>query len=89
MLLSSICYVKETCYHAGMKTSDAIKAAGTQAMLARVLRVSRQAVHQWPDEVPALQRYALIEAAGEEINATDRKLLAWIRAKAKELRAGK
>ena len=42
-----------------MNKDDAIKAAGTQASLARLLGISKQAVSQWPDKVPQLQQFRL------------------------------
>lgn len=44
-----------------MKKQDAIKLAGSQSELAKLLGISRQAVSKWPDEIPALQFYRLKE----------------------------
>ena len=46
----------------GMTKSEAIRRAGSQAELARLLGISPQAVSKWPgDKLPALQRYRLKE----------------------------
>lgn len=46
---------------AGMKKSDAVKLAGSQSDLARLLGITPQAVSKWPPEVPPLQVYRLRE----------------------------
>jgi DNA-binding transcriptional regulator YdaS (Cro superfamily) len=38
-----------------MKTSQAVKKAGSKYALAAILGISRQAVGQWPDDVPRFQ----------------------------------
>ena len=48
-------------YHPGMKTKQAVKLAGSQAALARVLSVTRQAVAQWGLTLPPLRLYQLRE----------------------------
>lgn len=48
-------------YHLRMKKTEAIKRAGSQSALARLLGISPQAVCKWPDEVPQLQAYRLKE----------------------------
>lgn len=48
-------------YDRRMKKSEAIKLAGSQSGLARLLGISPQAVSKWPDEVPQLQSYRLKE----------------------------
>jgi predicted transcriptional regulator len=44
-----------------MDRDFAIRKAGTQAKLAKLLGVSRQAVNQWGDKLPPLQVYRLRE----------------------------
>jgi hypothetical protein len=44
-----------------MDKSFAVKKAGTQANLARLLGVTKQAVNQWGDKLPPLQVYRLRE----------------------------
>jgi DNA-binding transcriptional regulator YdaS (Cro superfamily) len=44
-----------------VKTTDAVRLAGSAAALARALGISRAAVSKWGDEVPALRRYQIEE----------------------------
>ena len=44
-----------------MKTSKAIKLAGSKVELARILGVKRQAVHQWVPNLPPLRVFQLRE----------------------------
>ncbi len=44
-----------------MKTETAIKLAGSKSALGRILGISRQAVCQWGEQIPELQRYKLKE----------------------------
>jgi transcriptional regulator with XRE-family HTH domain len=42
-----------------MKKSDAIKYFGSQAEIAKVLKISRQAVGRWPEKIPELSAMKL------------------------------
>jgi hypothetical protein len=42
-----------------MKTADAIAAFGSIALLAEALRISKQAVYKWGDDVPELRAYQI------------------------------
>jgi DNA-binding XRE family transcriptional regulator len=42
-----------------MNKRQAVKRAGSQAELARILGISKQAVCQWGDDLPRLQFYRL------------------------------
>ena len=42
---------KNTAYSLGMTKSQAIKLLGSAVALAQALHVSRQAVHQWPEQL--------------------------------------
>lgn len=44
-----------------MDKSYAVRKAGSQSALARLLGVTRQAVSQWGDKLPPLQAYRLKE----------------------------
>jgi DNA-binding transcriptional regulator YdaS (Cro superfamily) len=44
-----------------MNKSQAIRFAGSQAALARLLGVTPSAVSQWPEKIPPLQVYRLKE----------------------------
>jgi hypothetical protein len=47
-------------YHEGMQKSEAIQHFGSASKLAKALGLkSRQAIYQWPDEVPELYQYKL------------------------------
>lgn len=48
-----------------MKTKQAIKLAGSQSALARILGVKRQAVPQWVPNLPPLRVYQLRELRPE------------------------
>jgi hypothetical protein len=42
-----------------MRKRDAIKHFGSAAALAKALGISRQSVHEWPDEVPEGRAYQI------------------------------
>lgn len=42
-----------------MKKQDAIKHFGSQSELARALGINKQAVHQWPDDIPIGRAYQI------------------------------
>lgn len=44
-----------------METQAVIRLFGSQAAVAKVLGLSRSAIHQWGDEVPKLRQYHLRE----------------------------
>ena len=47
-----------------MRTDDAIKHFGTVLALAEALGVTRHAIYQWGEYVPALRQYELQELTG-------------------------
>jgi hypothetical protein len=51
-----------------MDKSFAVKKAGSQAYLAQLLGVTRQAVNQWGEKLPPLQVYRLRERLPEWYN---------------------
>ena len=56
-----------------MKKQDVIEYYGTMAAAARALGVKRQAVHQWPDEVPLGRAYQLQVITNGELRVQDER----------------
>ncbi|MCL1088045.1 Cro/CI family transcriptional regulator [Shewanella profunda] len=53
-----------------MKTKDAIKHFGNKAKLAKALNISKSAITQWPDDVPALRAFQIERLTGGQLKAT-------------------
>lgn len=53
-------------YTFGMKTTHAIKWAGTGMELARRLGIEPQAIYQWGEDVPELRQYQIKEMQARE-----------------------
>ena len=53
-----------------MKTKDAIKHFGNKAKLAKALNISKSAITQWPDDVPALRAFQIERLTDGQLKAT-------------------
>ena len=51
-----------------MKKEKAIKLFGSQANIARLLKISPQAVQQWPDPIPPLRVFQLRDIVNKRNN---------------------
>ncbi len=56
-----------------MNKSDAIQHFGGPTKLARLLEISRQAIHKWGDEVPDLYQYKLHHLSGGKLPISQRQ----------------
>ena len=56
-----------------MEKQAVIEHFGSYAEVARLLGISRQAVHKWPDVIPFRQAYRIEKATGGELKLDDRR----------------
>jgi len=52
-----------------MKTKDAITHFGNKAKLAKALNISKSAITQWPDDVPALRAFQIERLTNGKLKA--------------------